>query len=115
MRSVMGCLIGTLSRTAMALPGRWRCRVRRLGRAKARTQDTPEALGNVLALQRLAQNFPDPDRARALEQLSAAVAAHQHDADVRPQPSDLPGELGADELRHRFVGQNGVEALRRLA
>src|SRR5439155_21771510 len=67
------------------------------------TQDAPETLGDVPALQRLAQDFPDPDRARTLVQLCATVAAHQHDRDGGLQQTNLMGEIGADELGHRLI------------
>src|SRR6266567_3656832 len=79
------------------------------------TQNAPETLRDVLALQRLAQDFPDPDRARTLEQLRTAVAAHQHDRDVGPHQANLTGEIGADELRHRLIGHDDIEAPRCLA
>src|ERR1700686_210848 len=79
------------------------------------SQDAPQTLRYVPALQRLAQDFPDPDRARTLEQLRTAVAAHQHDRDVGPQQSNLTSEIGPDGLGHRLIGQDDIEALRRRA
>src|ERR1700675_2101932 len=78
-------------------------------------QYAPETLCDVSALQRFVQHFPDTDRTRTLGQWSPAVAAHQYDRDVGPQQSNLTGEIGADELRHRLIGQDDIEALRCLA
>ena len=50
-----------------------------------------------------------------LKQLRTAVTAHQHDRDVRPQQSNLTGEIGADELGHRLIGEDDIEAPRCLA
>src|SRR5438128_1325315 len=83
-------------------PGRWR-------------QHASQALRDVLALQGLAQDFPDPDRARTLIQLPTAVAAHQNDRDIGPPQANLTGEIGADQLGHRLIGQDDVKALRRFA
>src|SRR4029077_1024401 len=90
-------------------------RVRPLSRAQARAHDAPQAFCKVPALQRLAQDLPDPDGARTLKQLSAAVAAHQHDIGAGRQPSELACKFSTDQLRHRLIGENDVEALRRLA
>jgi hypothetical protein len=75
-------------------------------------QYSRERLGEVPALKRLAQDIIHADSRRSLRELWATVAAHEDDRDVGPNPPDFARELGADEVRHRFVGENEIEALR---
>jgi hypothetical protein len=77
-----------------------------------RCQDSRERLGEVAALKWLAQHLIYADSRRSLRELEATVAAHEDDRDVGPNLPDLARELGANEIRHGFIGEDDIEALR---
>src|SRR5882762_5760799 len=75
-------------------------------------QGAAEGFGEVSAHQGLAQHLGDAHGARTLGELRAAVAAHQHDRQLRPHPPDLARQLHAAQVRHGLVGEHQIEALR---
>src|SRR3979490_915555 len=77
-----------------------------------RSQYTCKRLGQVAAPQRLAQHLLCSDGSRPLRELRATVAAHQGDRQGGPNPPAFGRQLGADQIRHGFIGEYEIEALR---
>ena len=76
------------------------------------SQYSRERLGEIPAMQRFAQHLIHTDFGRAVRELGTTVAAHQDDRNCGPQPPDLVCEFGANEIRHRLVGEHGIEPVR---
>src|SRR6202163_2630784 len=76
------------------------------------SQHSRECLRQIAVLKRLAQHFINADRSRSLRELRATIDAHQDDSASGPEPPDFAREFGADEIGHRLIGENKIEALR---
>ena len=71
-----------------------------------------ERLGEVAALQRLVQYLVHANGGRTVRERNAPMAAHENDGDFGSNPPDFARQLDAHEIRHRFIGEHQVEALR---
>ena len=85
-------------------------------RAPAGAREQPrQTLRQLRRRERLGQHRLDTGGLRLSLQVRAAVAAHQHRRQLRPQPLQLREQLGAGHVRHDGVAQHRIEPLGRGA
>src|SRR6202165_474632 len=76
------------------------------------SQHSCQRLRKVARLQRLTQHLIYAASCRALRELRVTVAAHHDNWNGAPKPPNFVRKLGADQIRHRFIGEYEIEALR---